>query len=518
MARAPLVAVARDRGGNAIANALVRVYLEGTSTPVSDMFAAETGGSAITTLTSDATGQVSAWFDTPKLVDLVVTDNGNAAYNPGAVGTLDFADDDPVTVTVSPRPEEVAQLDEANTWAAKQTFSGEIEVDGAFNHDGSTFGAGGATPTTVPAANTTDLKDLLAALGFITNGGATPLNLDAGTLTSGKIVNQHTATNDLAIDFQSDSGDGRGMRTRWSAENNSGQATIDLNIRDAVLNVGEADPANSADGTSVRIFLPTGGTGNAFQVFKRGEGGLGQWMYMVSGNGTVQQRGVPGTQAYMLRPADIIAGPNAIVEILSADGTIQWGATDGTSAPDAGIKRTAADTVGTLAGDSFYVAATLEVDGPLDHDGSTVGFYGVTPATRPAATDDIKDALTTLGLLQGTSASPLNLDGGALTAAAGTFTGRVVTSTITTFTDLDATPSVSAGNIFKTANSGATSISTFDDGVAGQEILVIFTDANTSIVESGNVRLSAAFTSSADDTMRLIYDGTNWFEVSRSVN
>lgn len=27
----------------------------------------------------------------------------------------------------------------------------------------------------------------------------------------------------------------------------------------------------------------------------------------------------------------------------------------------------------------------VEIDGPLDHDGTTVGFYGVTPATRPTA-------------------------------------------------------------------------------------------------------------------------------------
>lgn len=39
----------------------------------------------------------------------------------------------------------------------------------------------------------------------------------------------------------------------------------------------------------------------------------------------------------------------------------------------------------------------------------------LTPGTVPAATTDIKDALTTWGLLQGTSASPLNLDGGKIT-------------------------------------------------------------------------------------------------------
>lgn len=56
------------------------------------------------------------------------------------------------------------------------------------------------------------------------------------------------------------------------------------------------------------------------------------------------------------------------------------------------------------------------IHGDLNHDGSNVGFFAVTPVARPAATDDIKDALVNLGLLQGTSVSPLNLDGGRSTA------------------------------------------------------------------------------------------------------
>jgi hypothetical protein len=35
---------------------------------------------------------------------------------------------------------------------------------------------------------------------------------------------------------------------------------------------------------------------------------------------------------------------------------------------------------------SFVVAGELEVDGTLNHDGSTVGFYGVTPVARQSLT------------------------------------------------------------------------------------------------------------------------------------
>lgn len=48
-----------------------------------------------------------------------------------------------------------------------------------------------------------------------------------------------------------------------------------------------------------------------------------------------------------------------------------------------------------------------------------------------------------------------------------------------TFTQGDATPSVATGRNFKTANTSATTITDFDDGEDGQEILVRVNDANT---------------------------------------
>jgi hypothetical protein len=67
-------------------------------------------------------------------------------------------------------------------------------------------------------------------------------------------------------------------------------------------------------------------------------------------------------------------------------------------------------------------------------------------------------------------------------------------------------------------NTGATTISMFDDGRAGQEIVILFTSSNTTITDGGNIKLSAAFTSTANDVMKLIFDGTDWYETSRSVN
>lgn len=100
-------------------------------------------------------------------------------------------------------------------------------------------------------------------------------------------------------------------------------------------------------------------------------------------------------------------------------------------------------------------------------------------------------------------------------------TGRQVTRPFVSFTTLDATPSVQFGNTFKTANAGATTITAFDDGVSGQRITIIVGDANTAISDAGTLKLSAAIAAGAgtvDDTLTIEFDGTNWYEVARSVN
>ena len=89
-----------------------------------------------------------------------------------------------------------------------------------------------------------------------------------------------------------------------------------------------------------------------------------------------------------------------------------------------------------------------------------------------------------------------------------------------TFTDLDTSPDVSGGSYFYVTNSAGTTITDFDFGTAGQVLILRFTDGNTTINETGNINLSAVFTSTANDTLMFIYDGgtSTWYEVSRSAN
>lgn len=81
------------------------------------------------------------------------------------------------------------------------------------------------------------------------------------------------------------------------------------------------------------------------------------------------------------------------------------------------------------------------------------------------------------------------------------------------------TPSVKNGHLkcYYTANTAPTAITDFTDADEGQVIFVIG-DANTSIADSGNFKLSAAWAPDADDTITLVYKSGIFYELSRSAN
>jgi len=100
------------------------------------------------------------------------------------------------------------------------------------------------------------------------------------------------------------------------------------------------------------------------------------------------------------------------------------------------------------------------------------------------------------------------------------FGGPLILATITTFTANDTTPTVAAGNIFKVPGTwtAGNNITTFDDGVAGQEITIIGGDADCTIVDGSNLKMAGNWVANADATLVLVFDGTNWFEKCRSAN
>ena len=76
---------------------------------------------------------------------------------------------------------------------------------------------------------------------------------------------------------------------------------------------------------------------------------------------------------------------------------------------------------------------------------------------------------------------------------------------------------VNAGNVFHiTGTTNITSIAA-TDSVSGRELILIF-DAILTFTDGNNLKLAGNFVTTADDVICLICDGTNWFEVSRSIN
>lgn len=88
-------------------------------------------------------------------------------------------------------------------------------------------------------------------------------------------------------------------------------------------------------------------------------------------------------------------------------------------------------------------------------------------------------------------------------------------SDIINFVDGDTTPSVKAGDKFRTNNSVAKTITQFDDGENGQEIKIIAGDGNTTINNGGNFKLSANWTPAQYEALHLLYDGTYFIEIGR---
>lgn len=70
---------------------------------------------------------------------------------------------------------------------------------------------------------------------------------------------------------------------------------------------------------------------------------------------------------------------------------------------------------------------------------------------------------------------------------------------------------------------GAVTIATMVGGREGMVLTLEFTDANVTLSDDNTgttdtINLSAAFTSTANDTIQFIHNGISWRELSRSVN
>lgn len=99
-------------------------------------------------------------------------------------------------------------------------------------------------------------------------------------------------------------------------------------------------------------------------------------------------------------------------------------------------------------------------------------------------------------------------------ASAWTNVGGESATMLENFSDGDTTPSVAAGSLFKTANTGATTITMLDDGIVGKIVRVIFGDGNTTVDFTGTnlkTNSSSDWSPVANDSMICVFDGTDWY-------
>ncbi len=83
---------------------------------------------------------------------------------------------------------------------------------------------------------------------------------------------------------------------------------------------------------------------------------------------------------------------------------------------------------------------------------------------------------------------------------------------VSAFADGDTDPSVADNKVFKTANTGATVITTFDDGTDGQRITIIADDANTTITPGATLKCNAGADLDLEqyDIVEFILHGSVW--------
>ena len=86
--------------------------------------------------------------------------------------------------------------------------------------------------------------------------------------------------------------------------------------------------------------------------------------------------------------------------------------------------------------------------------------------------------------------------------------------------DLDTFMSVAGTSYLKLTNSAPTEMFAFTDAVAGQELTIMFADNNTTIQANTTNRLvgGANFVGTTFDVLKLVWNGEDWLEVSRSLN
>lgn len=126
-----------------------------------------------------------------------------------------------------------------------------------------------------------------------------------------------------------------------------------------------------------------------------------------------------------------------------------------------------------------------------------------------------------------TITGPLNVTGAITTSSDTNIQTNAVQRTVSSGTlPAAATTFATVGEaIIVTGDVGGNNVTTITDGVVGQILIITFTDALVTIVNDDthaantiDLQGGANLVSADDTTLMLFFDGTSWYELSRSVN
>ena len=163
------------------------------------------------------------------------------------------------------------------------------------------------------------------------------------------------------------------------------------------------------------------------------------------------------------------------------------------------------------AGHAFFVRNTA----------NSANLKVFTIKNRPVTVDKVDiifENVNNFGIGTTTPSERLHVNGNAIVDSSFATTTRIITLGVaaTTF-------SVFSNVMQITGDGGGNTIGTITGAISGQYLIMIFVDDKVTITDdnghgANTIDLSAAFTSLDDTVLHLIYDGTSWYEVSRSVN
>lgn len=217
----------------------------------------------------------------------------------------------------------------------------------------------------------------------------------------------------------------------------------------------------------------------------------------------------------------LIFNLNAVSNLVLGDGSVTakgsstygWAAASPTGgSADTGLARDSAGTVRVTDGSSgsgslratAYATPGTGTRSVIVSTGVKVGFgYDVGWASTGDAAGSIDSALTrsAAGVIKVTDGSTgiRGLLGGGSTVASAT-----------------ALP-VPTGSVFHVSGTTTITSITSTNFASGAIITIIF-DGILTFTDGSNLKLAGNFVTSADDTITLAYDGTNWYEMARAVN